>query len=156
MVPLIEHKFFCVGFDQSGVALDFAGKFLKKKALHDRASLALYPIPARLPEQESMVDLVADVVTLQHCDTAAHEAMYREIARVLKLGGRFFSVHWIGGESARIFPAHPELSQWSNEADVVALIERAGLTVTYCERVLKTYHQQRDQGVWAVLEAVKP
>ena len=46
-----------------------------------------------MPFKDEAYDVVVDVMSMQHLDLSGHADAYREIARVLKPGGLFFSYH---------------------------------------------------------------
>jgi SAM-dependent methyltransferase len=67
-----------------------------------------------LPWYDASLDLVIDIQCIQHLDNEEHALAYGEVARVLKSGGTFFSVHWKRGDQKFFFPAHRELAiEWS-------------------------------------------
>jgi SAM-dependent methyltransferase len=101
------------------------------------------------------LDLIIDIQTIQHLNEKDHQAMYLEIARVLKPGGRFFSVHWAGTQknAAKIFPDHPELEAYDLRHGW--MLKDSGLKRLYEEHILKTYNQSADEGIWTVIEAMK-
>lgn len=152
---LAEWGFFTYGLDISQESLKLARKYAEEKRFSDWAMYMNYHAPDTMRFPSRSINLVVDVQTIQHLDIEDHQAMYREIHRVLHDRGVFFSVHWVGSASdlRHIFPQHSELSLWQSSTTVRGLIEEVGFHVRYREIIAKTY--QLHIGRWAIFEAVK-
>lgn len=152
---LAEWGFFTYGLDISQESLKLARKYAEEKRFSDWAMYMSYHAPSSLNFPAGSINLAVDVQTIQHLNVADHQAMYREIYRVLHDQGVFFSVHWVGPEFdlLNIFPGHPELALWQSSYEIYGLIKAAGFRIQYHETVSKTYRDK--EGRWAILEAVK-
>lgn len=152
---LAEWGFFTYGLDISQESLKLARKYAEEKQFSDWTIYMSYHAPYGFNFPSGSINLAVDVQTIQHLNLADHEKMYQEVRRVLSPGGVFFSVHYVGPISDRlyIFPDHQELETWDGSCVVRSLIEEAGFHVRYHELVIKTYgiHEAR----WAILEGVK-
>jgi ubiquinone/menaquinone biosynthesis C-methylase UbiE len=152
---LAEWGFFTYGLDISQESLKLARKYAEEKRFYDWVAYGPYHAPDAMRFPSRSINLVVDVQTIQHLNVADHQAMYREIYRVLHSQGVFFSIHWVGSVSdlPHIFPGHPELCLWQSSEAVRELTEEAGFRIRYHETVSKTYRDK--EGQWAILEAVK-
>lgn len=152
---LAEWGFFTYGLDISQESLKLARKYAKERGFADWAVYSQYHAPDSFGFAPRSINLALDVQTIQHLSVADHQAMYREIRRVLHDKGVFFSIHWVGDMSdlPHIFPGHPELSLWQSSDAVRELIDEAGFIVRYHEIVTKSYLNKT--GRWAIMEAVK-
>lgn len=156
---LVEQGFTVTGIDQSLAALDRAMHLLARRVALQGLSgwsvqkLSIAPGLSGLIGQA--FDLVVDVQTLQHLAWPEREVAYKELARVLKPGGRFFSMCWLCGDQAAIYPDHPELTD-----DVAAFkagypqLAAAGFMVEHVNMTGRTYGMTH-QAFWGLIEAVK-
>lgn len=157
LVALEEWGFDPYGYDVSIEAMLLAKAHVDARAFpnYSRCSIIKYTAPDRIPNADASLDLVIDVQCIQHLNDAEHSLMYSEIARVLKPGGRFFSVHWKYGDQADIFPAHPELRE-TYAFELLDMLHNKGLTVTSLEECFRTYNSGAHRAAWHIIEAVKP
>lgn len=151
---LAEWGFFTHGLELSSEAIRLGKVYAKRCGFESLVQYTQYKAPAPVKLPAKSVHVVIDVQTIQHLDVESHEAMYREVHRILSDHGRFFSIHWCNGVVAwQIFPQHKELYQWNNILDILQLVRKSGLDVQYKEVVSKTYDAH--VGCWVVMEAVK-
>ena len=152
---LAEWGFFTYGLDISQESLKLARKYAEEKRFSDWVMYMSYHAPDGLKFTARRINLAIDIQTIQHLGVADHQAMYRELRRVLNDSGVLFSIHWVGSVSdlPHIFPEHPELSLWQDSGVLRDLIEGEGFRVRYHELVSKTYKDK--EGRWAIFEAVK-
>ena len=78
------------GIDSSPTAVKLCKKMLKKWNVKAKLFLAEM---TKLPFVDNFFDAVVDVVSTQHLTIKEHEECLKEVYRVLKPGGRFFSFH---------------------------------------------------------------
>ena len=137
-------------------AIRLGREHAKKSLFADLADYRQYIAPETNPLPAKCAQLVIDVQTIQHLNGDAHDAIYREVYRILQPSSRFFSVHWSGTNEAvdAIFPAHPELKEHYNH-NLKAMLMAVGFEVPYLEFVIKTYPGV-ELGQWTIIEAVKP
>lgn len=96
---LAEEGFCCEGIDTSQEALSAC---MQQTLAATQADVRTLPFP------DAAFDLVADVTCLQHLTEVEHLVALREIARVLKPGGRLWSYRLgAGTDYAVIFPGSP-------------------------------------------------
>lgn len=151
---LAEWGFFTHGLELSSEAIRLGDAYAKRCGFQYMAKYTQYKAPDTIKLPAKSAHVVIDVQTIQHLDVESHQAMYREVHRILSDHGRFFSVHWVGGASAeKIFPQHKELHQWDSISKVSQLIIKAGLEMLYMECISRSYGG--DFGRWVVWEAVK-
>lgn len=160
-IALTAWGFHVDGCDGSAAALKEADQYMKQWYLPNalgRVAFWQHQLPDELPLTRESLDLVIDVQTIQHLDEPQHGVMYKEIERVLKPGGRFFSMHWTGSTSnaKEIFPAHPELCQKLDERIATIIEQSTKLVVIYDEYISRTYSSRTYFGDWNIIAAVKP
>jgi SAM-dependent methyltransferase len=168
LLALLSWGFETYGYDISEEALREARWWLdswgtSQLLLKRAVTLEHYVAPSPLWSGSSVpvviecngLDLVIDIHTIQHLNEQEHAEMYREIARVLKPGGRFFSVHWSGTQdnAAKIFPDHPELQAYT--ARTAGVLTESGFRIVYDERIERTYSNLWNNAQWTVTEAVR-
>lgn len=149
------------GFDVEACDRSLASyEIMKQYAVHRRFSF--HWTPAELPSlsqyQDQQFDLVIDCQTIQHLSANDHLTAYAEIMRVLKSGGRFWSMHWCGAPLAaeKIYGGHyPELLNL-NAVDMLMHLEEAGFILTLPYYVTREYPALDQVGEWAIAEARKP
>jgi len=78
------------GIDSSPTAIKLCKKMLKKWGVSAKLRVGKM---TELPYKNDFFDYVVDVVSLQHLDITEHEKSFKEIHRVLKPSGKFFSFH---------------------------------------------------------------
>lgn len=155
IIALADWGFSVIGLERSVEAIKLAREYVDGKGIGFAVNFHMYYAPEQTRLPCGSVDTIIDIQTIQHVGEVAHEVMYCEVNRMLKRGGKFFSIHWVGNPEDReaIFPAHPELSIWQSSTTIRTMIEEAGLEVTSLEIVSKTYKDKI--GRWAIIEAVK-
>lgn len=160
-IALTALGFHVDGCDSSAAALKEADQYMKQWYLPNalgRVAFWQHQLPDELPVLSDSLDLVIDVQTIQHLNEPQHGLMYKEIERVLKPGGRFFSMHWSGTRrnAQEIFPAHPELCHEREQRIGCMIQESTSLNVTYDEYTSRTYGSGVYVGEWNIVAAVKP
>ena len=152
---LYESGFDVHAIDQSGEAVALANGYLfERTCVHGIVFQAAELLPCLQASASNYYDLVVDCQTLQHVSEDDHCTAYREIARALKGGGRFWSMHWCDGKPDIIYAGrYPELRPWA-QSDLLRLIDAAGLYITGNEQTARTY-QGEWMAQWHVIEAVK-
>lgn len=153
MLAVCRAGFLTYGYDVAETALTIAWDTMAGWA-QAACRLGVLALPDPVPHDAATVDLVVDCLTVQHLTRQEHEAVYADVARVLKPGGRFFTVHWMGGDAECIFPAHPELVHSASLA-IGAMLDTAGLTIEYDEMIDRTYQRGVLLGMWRVVAAVR-
>ena len=106
-------------------------------------------------ENDEMHDLIIDCQTIQHLSDEDHVKAYQEIARVLKSGGHFWSMHVKEGDVDQVYAGqYPELVT-RNVEQMSALIGPGmkGITIDLC---MRTYGQCKQRIFWYLMEWVKP
>jgi SAM-dependent methyltransferase len=154
---LFRYGFAFCGIDRSMPALRLAEQVLDAECIGLGLAVELrkHTLPDALPWPDASLDLVVDCQTIQHLSWQDHEAVYREVARVLKPGGRFWSMHWYDGKPDVLYAGrYPELVKWPS-GKLYLMLEKAGLQLTSTERVART-HQGEWMADWHLIEAVKP
>ena len=134
---LAKHCRAVTGVDGSPTALQLAADRLRADGL----SATLKACDALdLPFPDSSFDLVVDVQCVQHIKFSDHERAFREIARVLRPGGWFFSKHLGTGTHryAELFPTTGHVAIVSARW-LAAKLERARLTPGTVTSETRTY-----------------
>lgn len=154
LVALAEWGFFCLGLECSSEALRLARTHMSAKDLIHVVNFQQYIAPSGIKYPANATELVIDIQTIQHLSERDHIEMYKEVHRVLAVGGKFFTIHWLGDQKSReaIFPGHPELDT-DLYTPYILLKDQSSLAPSYYEIVTKTYGIHL--GKWAVIEAVK-
>lgn len=99
-------------------------------------------------------DLVVDCQTIQHLSVEEHFHAYTEVARVLKKGGRFWSMHWRDGHAEKLYDHwYPELRHWAL-SDLRWPLKEAGLGIVDESRAVSIV-QDVIVADWWVLSMVK-
>ena len=111
-------------------------------------------------ETDEAYDLVVDCQTLQHFNWLRRADAYKEICRVLKPQGKFWSMCWCGSAEAanRIYAGnYPELDFMLIE-DIVEVLRENGLKIVGRPIITtRTYPELGNvMGEWMIIEAVKP
>src|SRR5262245_59193536 len=123
---LIESGFGVNAVDNSREALRLCNQYLLEKGRYAYTDFECLPMLDHFAE--SMFDLVVDCHTIQHFTDKDHQLAYQEVCRVLKPGGRFWSMHWARGDAYRLYAGrYPELRRWYLD-DLCRLGAKAGLT----------------------------
>jgi SAM-dependent methyltransferase len=138
------------GFAVSGIDNPYAsecahGYMAQRKCefyIDDMASLP------KINDGDGLYDLVVDCQTIQHLSEDDHALAYKEVARVLKPGGKFWSMHWREGDADKLYKQYPELNRTWSLTELGPLIESCGLESGEIHLV------QRGQIRPVVLEAV--
>ena len=128
ILALSSWGFTTIGGDASLYAVMSAAEYLKSWVLdgEPRWSLSQHVLPERVPVADRSVDLVVDVQTMQHLDADNHQRAYQEVARILKRGGHFFTMHWCEGDSEKLYAGrYPELREWPL-SELGPMIENCG------------------------------
>jgi ubiquinone/menaquinone biosynthesis C-methylase UbiE len=148
MWALHEAGFEPYGCEASLDALVLAGPYLEQR----QVTTAML-ISAELPQilyADGLFDLVIDCQTIQHLSVEEHAAVYGEVARVLKPGGRFWSMHVGKGNFEEVYGGrYPELREWGPD-ELEPLMHDAGFVF---EKV-PTVVARHEGGViaWHVIE----
>lgn len=151
---LAKWGFFVYGFEMSSEAIKLGVEHAKQNCFEHSKDYRQYIAPAPIHLPAKCANLVIDVQTMQHLSEEDARKMYKEIYRVLAVGGILFEIHWIGGKAAEsIFPAHPELCKFDDEYPLAYSVMECGLSINRYEVMSRTYGNQLAQ--WAVIEAKK-
>jgi len=128
--------FSAAGCDISPSAIDQARMLLEHFGAPDGAApVELRVAPAhRLPFDDAGFDAVCDVQCLSCLNATDLAEAYREAARVLRPGGRFFSMHMdpVATDIAEVFPDIGPQTPWSRPA-----LEAAGISVSAVDRLVR-------------------
>jgi SAM-dependent methyltransferase len=159
---LYEAGFQVYGIDDSAEGLRRASAYLAHRypVITPAIYLERNDILAQFQvEDDEHYDLVVDCQTIQHFSTQDHVTAYREIARVLKPGGRFWSMHFKHGDPVFVYAgAYPELRLYEEE-EIQSLVDGAGLQLASLEIVSRTYGwldpPEPHRMFWWIIEAVK-
>lgn len=163
---LAHSGFPTTGVDVSPAALELAAGHLARwrvrATLHEGDLLAL-------PFADGEAGLVVDIQAIQHTTLTAHARAYGEVARVLRPGGRFFSVH-LGAETwdakhgcgalidtdtyadmdeDALFPRSGVVCL-TTSARLIAALDTAGLRVRSLRRTLRGYDDGRSAEYWII------
>jgi len=174
-----------MGFDAYGIDLadeciELGHKMLEKWGT--KANLSAMDM-TKLDFKDNEFDCVFDVFSMYSINYDGFEKCIKEISRILKPGGRFFSYHPSTGSDAFInyFPAEKIDEYTLNEIkredspyyphkcpfrfvekyDFKAKLEEAGFEVNYLETVTKTYSQfhiqnnKKENMEFVIIEAIK-
>lgn len=164
------------GFEAHGIDFSQTGLECCRQALEAWGTTATLQQAdmLSLPYEDASIDFAYDVVSMQHLDFDQHATAYREVARILKPGGRFFSYH-LGDQSisqqvAEEFVDHatvrnipsgyplanngPMCFLSANEAR--ALLQGAGLTPGPLESLTRTYRNRTMSVEYLLITAFKP
>lgn len=126
----------------------------------------------QLPYLENEFDVIFDVVSMQHLTFDQHFDAYREIARCLKEGGRFFSYH-LGENSISLkstekmldhctvrniengFPlANNGPTCFLSANEVRRFLNDAGFSRVMIEKVTRSYNNQKSYLEYLVITAI--
>jgi hypothetical protein len=155
---LTQWGFFVYGLELSQEAIKLGNEHAKRNGFEHSKEYWQYQAPASIHLPPRCAQLVVDVQTLQHLTMDEHEIMYREIYRVLSVGGAFFTVHWCGSADAvdAAFPAHQELKAHTEAFRTVShLLLKCGFSIQSRELSSRTYKNCVNLASWVVIEARK-
>lgn len=148
--PLVNRV---TGVDLAPEPIEQARKLMSQRGgadLHVLEGADLAPIP------DASVDAVAVFTVFQHMTRAGVDAYAREIARVLKPGGRLAAQFLAGTGEHDIEPVPGEQSIGYTASQVASVAERAGLEVHAVEREWLIDAYPTGIATWLWLSARKP
>ena len=158
---LYESGFDVVGIDASAAAVGIAEEFLEERCGAEGVTFQVADVLAWLTAApESSYQLVVDVQVLQHVNWLQKADAFREIARVLRPGGHFWSMHWCGlpqHAQAIYGGAYPELDLVTVGEMQEVLAESGFMAnlIAYPYTVTRCYPALRATASWMIIEAVK-
>lgn len=160
LIALTAYGFFAHGCDASDSAVTLAQEHLNEWAPSKaRYGVRQLTMPSGQLWKESSLDLVVDCQTTQHLSWLERVDVYREVIRVLKSDGKFWSMCWAGSPSAAhaIYAGrYPELDFVTVGEWMQVLMESGLKPVSVPYRVERSYPQHHGiHGEWLVAEAVK-
>ena len=108
-------------------------------------------------EDDERYDLVVDCQTLQHFNDADHATAYDAIGRVLKVGGRFWTMHFRYGDAQEVYGGnYGELEAIGRQAFLDRLsTPETHLYLEAMETVTKSYLNGTKEISWWVASLVK-
>ena len=121
---LHAHK--VVGIDIEPQLIDRAGRNAKAAGLQDRVEFQLVE-PGALPFEDSSFDVVFSKDAIVHIEDKL--ALYREVLRVLKPGGRFVAGDWFASPDADELPEFRRYRDLSHLTFAMQTAEQAGATM---------------------------
>ncbi len=152
---LNECGFKAHGIDSSEEAIAIAKAYLSDRWMEPSSETFTKHVLPAIPFENEVLDLVIDCQTIQHLSADDHVKVYQEIARVLKPGGRFWAMHWMGGDAEHIYGGqYPELLE-NSRMDLPSMLQQAGLFVADWDLLTKTYAQGTYRAGWITIGAVK-
>ena len=159
LLALTAYGFFAHGVDASDeaclLAQEYVGSMVDGKAQFRVSRLAL---PDTLHWSTASMDLVVDCQTIQHLSWLDRSDTYKEVARVLKPTGKFWTMCWSGPAKAAnsIYGGcYPELD-YMLLTDILDVLGENGLQGSFPVIVTRTYPEHGGiQGEWMIVEAVK-
>jgi SAM-dependent methyltransferase len=166
------------GFEAHGIDLSPSGIRLCRQMLKKWNASAQLTVGSMLslPYEDDRFDAVVDVVSSQHLAFSDHAPLYREVARVLRPGGLFFSYH-LGSKSysyrsgggikidrytidnirdPRAPLANNGLTCFPSGKAVERTLKTCGLETINIENVIKSYEDRTKIIQYLVIKARKP
>jgi SAM-dependent methyltransferase len=141
------------GVDVSADALQLARLYTAVRGVDYFVGLCML-LPDLSPLPAAHFDLVVDCQTIQHLSLEDHVVVYREIARVLKPGGRFWTMHVGKGSYDTVYEGkYPELREWEPE-EIGDLHEQAGLVIETVP-IVTARSEGKGPIAWHVIECRK-
>ena len=167
---LAKEGFDVYGIDISPSAIKKAEKYLGE-AYNVKADLRV--VDAReLPYENQFFDVVIDCATIQHFSFKDHKKVYKEVYRILKLRGYFWSFHiskgsWGYGTGNLIdYETFDNLSEGPlagvgiicliSDRDLKNLLLEVGFKNNGIEKYILTYENQQREIIHWITEAMKP
>jgi SAM-dependent methyltransferase len=154
---LYEAGFDVHAIDRSADAIKAANDYLSDRVRTDGIVLQCADVLTCLAAPgANHYDLVVDCQTIQHLSREDHVTAYTEIRRILKPGGRFWTMHFAAGDADVVYAdSYPELQRCSVESQRERLLSHAFYVEEWAV-VSRTYNRCAQIIRWAVIEAVKP
>jgi SAM-dependent methyltransferase len=170
---IAREGFAAYGIDQSPEGIRLCRQMLQK---WDASAQLNVGSMLALPYEDGCFDAVVDVVSSQHLMFSDHAPLYREVLRILRPGGLFFSYH-LGSKSYsyrqgggkkldrytidNIRNQHAPLANngltcFLSEKSVVRLLSSSGLRHINIENVIKSYDDRTKAIQYLVINARKP
>ena len=161
---IAKEGFDAYGIDITPTSLRLGRKMLKKWGV--AAELTLGSMTA-LPYEDGTFDAVVDIFSAYSLCSAEFDLCLKEVARVLKKGGKFFSYtpstrsdayknpaparlvdpHTLNGIYRKTSPyaGNPHPHRFVSPANFRKLLEKNGFQATYLETVGRTYRNERER-----------
>jgi SAM-dependent methyltransferase len=172
------------GFDAVGIDLSPAAIKLCEQTLNSYQTSAELHVGdmTKLPLVDQSVDVVVDIFSSNCLDHKTGIAFIRDVWRVLKQGGRFFSYfpskrsdawtdplakgrdepafideHTLNGISRESSPfiGNDYPFRFLHPREYIAFLTDHGFAVSYCETVKRTYHDRQEVFEFVTVEGVK-
>jgi len=169
---IAREGFSAYGIDLSPEGIRLCRQMLKKWDVSARLTVGSM---LALPYEDDCFDAVVDVVSSQHLAFSQHSPLYREVHRVLRPGGLFFSYHlgnksysYRRGEGMRIDRftvdniknpqaplANNGVTCFPTERAVEKILTHHTFNNVNIENVIKTYDQRKTMLQYLVIRAQK-
>lgn len=170
---IAQEGFDAYGMDISEAALELCAEVLQNYSVHAKLSAGTMQ---KMDFMDSFFDAVVDVLSVEHVDLEGHRAVYREIFRCLKKGGRFFSWH-LGAGSVNFKEGggrridrqtidnapNPEVPYSNNgltcfltPPSARRLLSDAGFSDISIERTVRTYKNMTQKIEYFSIHAMRP